>query len=104
MQGLGIDIGGSGIKGAIVDLDKGELIGDRHRMQEGGLCRRLIVGEIGMPSDTALGADAVEVSLFVLIDHQDHVRRVGMPVTLGDMRLQLAELTAEVAQLRRRQG
>ena len=27
MQGLGIDIGGSGIKGAIVDLDKGELSG-----------------------------------------------------------------------------
>jgi polyphosphate glucokinase len=33
MQGLGIDIGGSGIKGAIVDLDKGELIGDRHRIE-----------------------------------------------------------------------
>jgi polyphosphate glucokinase len=33
MQGLGIDIGGSGIKGAIVDLDKGEVIGDRHRIE-----------------------------------------------------------------------
>ena len=33
MQGLGIDIGGSGIKGAIVDLDKGELGGDRHRIE-----------------------------------------------------------------------
>lgn len=33
MQGLGIDIGGSGIKGAIVDLDKGELIGERHRIE-----------------------------------------------------------------------
>jgi polyphosphate glucokinase len=33
MQGLGIDIGGSGIKGAIVDLDKGELLGERHRIE-----------------------------------------------------------------------
>jgi polyphosphate glucokinase len=33
MQGLGIDIGGSGIKGAIVDLDKGELAGERHRIE-----------------------------------------------------------------------
>ena len=33
MQGLGIDIGGSGIKGAIVDLEKGEVIGDRHRIE-----------------------------------------------------------------------
>lgn len=33
MQGLGIDIGGSGIKGAIVDLDKGELATERHRIE-----------------------------------------------------------------------
>jgi polyphosphate glucokinase len=33
MQGLGIDIGGSGIKGAVVDLDKGELLGERHRIE-----------------------------------------------------------------------
>ena len=32
MELLGIDIGGSGIKGAIVDLDKGELITERHRI------------------------------------------------------------------------
>ncbi|KHF43744.1 polyphosphate--glucose phosphotransferase [Saccharomonospora viridis] len=31
-RGFGIDIGGSGIKGALVDLDKGELIGDRVRI------------------------------------------------------------------------
>ncbi|EID55944.1 polyphosphate--glucose phosphotransferase [Saccharomonospora xinjiangensis] len=31
-RGFGIDIGGSGIKGALVDLDKGELIGDRLRI------------------------------------------------------------------------
>ncbi|NNC92840.1 MAG: ROK family protein [Acidimicrobiia bacterium] len=29
---LGIDVGGSGIKGGIVDLDKGELITERHRL------------------------------------------------------------------------
>ena len=29
---LGIDIGGSGIKGAVVDLDKGQFIGERHRI------------------------------------------------------------------------
>jgi len=33
MQALGIDIGGSGIKGSLVDLDKGELIGERHRIE-----------------------------------------------------------------------
>ena len=33
MQALGIDIGGSGIKGALVDLEKGELIGERHRIE-----------------------------------------------------------------------
>ncbi|HVV10066.1 polyphosphate--glucose phosphotransferase [Amycolatopsis sp.] len=31
-RGFGIDIGGSGIKGALVDLEKGELIGDRLRI------------------------------------------------------------------------
>ncbi|MBE2236886.1 MAG: ROK family protein [Caldilineaceae bacterium] len=32
MQVLGIDIGGSGIKGALVDAENGELIGKRHRI------------------------------------------------------------------------
>ncbi len=31
-RGFGIDIGGSGIKGGIVDLDTGQLIGDRHKL------------------------------------------------------------------------
>lgn len=30
---LGIDVGGSGIKGALVDLDKGCFIGERHRIE-----------------------------------------------------------------------
>lgn len=32
MNALGIDVGGSGIKGAIVDLEKGTLITERHRI------------------------------------------------------------------------
>jgi len=32
MKALGIDIGGSGIKGALVDTDRGEMITDRHRI------------------------------------------------------------------------
>jgi polyphosphate glucokinase len=31
-RGFGVDVGGSGIKGAIVDLDTGELIGDRIKL------------------------------------------------------------------------
>ena len=31
-RGFGIDVGGSGIKGAIVDLDTGQLIGDRIKL------------------------------------------------------------------------
>jgi polyphosphate glucokinase len=33
VQGFGVDIGGSGIKGGLVDLDKGELIGERIRIE-----------------------------------------------------------------------
>jgi len=33
MQILGVDIGGSGIKGAIVDTATGELVSDRHRLE-----------------------------------------------------------------------
>jgi len=33
MQALGIDIGGSGIKGAIVDLETGQLVTERHRIE-----------------------------------------------------------------------
>jgi polyphosphate glucokinase len=32
MRGFGVDIGGSGIKGAVVDLVDGRLVGDRHRI------------------------------------------------------------------------
>jgi polyphosphate glucokinase len=33
VQGFGVDIGGSGIKGCLVDLDKGQLIGERLRIE-----------------------------------------------------------------------
>jgi polyphosphate glucokinase len=33
VQGFGVDIGGSGIKGGLVDLDKGQLIGERLRIE-----------------------------------------------------------------------
>jgi len=33
VQGFGVDIGGSGIKGCMVDLEKGELIGERIRIE-----------------------------------------------------------------------
>jgi polyphosphate glucokinase len=33
VQGFGVDIGGSGIKGCLVDLDKGQLIGERVRIE-----------------------------------------------------------------------
>ncbi|MCF6506334.1 ROK family protein [Blastococcus sp. MG754426] len=33
MQGFGVDIGGSGIKGCLVDLDAGRLIGERLRIE-----------------------------------------------------------------------
>ena len=32
MELLGIDIGGTGIKGAVVDTRKGALVSDRHRL------------------------------------------------------------------------
>src|ERR1700736_5559320 len=31
-RGFGIDVGGSGVKGGIVDLDTGQLIGDRYKL------------------------------------------------------------------------
>ena len=33
-RGFGIDVGGSGVKGAIVDLDTGELIGERFKLAD----------------------------------------------------------------------
>ena len=43
---LGIDIGGSGVKGAPVDLDKGEMIGDRHKIETPQPATPQAVGEV----------------------------------------------------------
>jgi polyphosphate glucokinase len=55
VQGFGVDIGGSGIKGGVVDLDTGQLVGDRLRIETpspslpGAVCDVVarIVGEFG---------------------------------------------------------
>ena len=31
-RGFGVDVGGSGVKGAIVDLDTGQMIGERFKL------------------------------------------------------------------------
>jgi polyphosphate glucokinase len=43
---LGIDIGGSGVKGAPVDLDKGELLCDRHKIETPQPSTPSAVGEV----------------------------------------------------------
>ncbi len=61
--GVGIDIGGSGVKGALVDLDAGEYIGDRIRIPTPSpstpeavaeTCRE-IVDALGAPDDAPVG-------------------------------------------------
>lgn len=43
---LGIDIGGSGVKGAPVDLDRGEMIGDRHKIETPQPSTPRAIGEV----------------------------------------------------------
>ena len=61
--GCGIDIGGSGVKGALVDLDTGEFIGERIRIATpqpstpeavAGVCRQIIEG-LQVPEGVAVG-------------------------------------------------
>ncbi len=48
MQILGIDIGGSGIKGAVVDMKKGELVGERFRVETPHPCvPKALMGALG---------------------------------------------------------
>ncbi len=62
-RAIGIDIGGTGIKGAIVDLDAGELVSDRikHPTPEGGEPEAIIetvaqlVGELGTEGIAHIG-------------------------------------------------
>ncbi len=62
MQILGIDIGGSGIKGAMVDLDSGEFASERIRIQT--------------PSDFEI--DAVTEAIAALVDGFDYKGAVGI--------------------------
>ena len=60
---IGIDIGGTGIKGAVVDVKAGELLSDRIRMEtpDGGRpddmaeVVRAIVKELNVAKDTPVG-------------------------------------------------
>lgn len=61
--GCGIDIGGSGVKGALVDLDSGEFIGERVRIETpqpstpeavAAVCAE-VLDRLGAPQDIAVG-------------------------------------------------
>ena len=62
MQVLGIDVGGSGIKGALVDLDTGEFTADRMRIE----------------SPTGFGIDAVTETIATLIKAFNYKGPVGV--------------------------
>lgn len=68
MQMLGVDIGGSGIKGCLVDTATGELIGERHR---------LVTPQPATPA-------AVAHTLKALVEHFDWKGPVGcgFPATI----------------------
>lgn len=61
---IGIDIGGTGIKGAIVDLDGGELLSDRvkHPTPGGGEPEAIIETVALLMSELTLDSDAAEVA------------------------------------------
>jgi polyphosphate glucokinase len=97
MVTLGIDIGGSGIKGNLVDVESGELVGDRHRI------------------DTPSGAkpDAVAEVVHAMIRHFQHDGRVGCTfpaivrrgVTLSAANVDASWIGTDAAELfRRRTG
>lgn len=62
MEILGIDIGGSGIKGAIVDIKKGEFISDRHRI----------------PTPQPATPDDVSDVVAEIVDHFDYEGPMGI--------------------------
>ena len=61
MEIMGIDIGGSGIKGAIVDLDKGEFITEKHRI----------------PTPKSREPNAIADKVAELVEHFDYKGMVG---------------------------
>ncbi len=61
MEILGIDIGGTGIKGAVVNVDTGELVSERHRI----------------PTPKGANPEAVSNTIKELIDHFQWNGKVG---------------------------
>lgn len=70
MQSLGIDIGGSGIKGALVDIESGTLVSERLRV----------------PTPTDFGLAAVTEAIVHLVEEFDHdgVVGVGFPAAVAN--------------------
>ncbi|BBZ28064.1 polyphosphate glucokinase [Mycolicibacterium madagascariense] len=61
-QGLGVDVGGSGVKGGIVDLDTGKLVGERFKL----------------PTPQPSTPDAVAATIATVVDHFGWQGRVGV--------------------------
>jgi polyphosphate glucokinase len=80
MQALGIDVGGSGIKGALVDTDSGMLIGERIRvpsppgfgLPEVSETIAALVGEFGHPGPVGVGFPAAVAGGTVLTPPTAH--------------------------------
>jgi len=70
---IGIDIGGTGIKGALVDVKKGELVGDRLRVETpaGGKPDDIaeVVRELILTLDPENTADAVGICFPAVVQH-----------------------------------
>ncbi|HWH26955.1 MAG TPA: ROK family protein [Pseudolysinimonas sp.] len=62
---IGIDIGGTGIKGAVVDLDSGELVSDRVKVStpEGGAPADIVAVVVDMISGFGATADGLPVGI-----------------------------------------
>lgn len=61
MEVLGIDVGGSGMKGGIVNIDTGEMISERHRI----------------PTPTSRKPDEMAAVIAQIVKHFDYKGRVG---------------------------
>ncbi len=61
MKILGIDVGGSGMKGGIVDIETGEMISERHRI----------------PTPTPRTPDAMADVIAQIVEHFDYKGKVG---------------------------
>ena len=71
MQVLGVDIGASGIKGAIVDIETGEFVGERVRI------------ETPQPA-TPEAMTATFVELVKALDYKGEAVGVGFPAIVRD--------------------